>query len=92
MGYEDQHAEEEGFDEDGAVVLGDPMVAMSASAAACSSMPATPTCSPTSYATYYVGYEALSALPRLGLPPPRPVGVVGRFDPYYCAAACSTSA
>ncbi|MFN8589559.1 MAG: DUF4384 domain-containing protein [Candidatus Eisenbacteria bacterium] len=56
IGYEDQHAEEEGFDEDGAV-LGDPMVAMERIRRRVLQHPEDTDLFATAYATYYVGHE-----------------------------------
>lgn len=56
MGYEDQHIEEEGFDEDGAVV-GDPMVAMERIRRRVLQHAGDTDLFATSYATYYVGQE-----------------------------------
>ncbi len=56
IGYEDQHAEEEGFDEDGAVV-GDPMVAMERIRRRVLQHPEDTDLFATSYATYYVGHQ-----------------------------------
>ncbi|MCC6649928.1 MAG: DUF4384 domain-containing protein [Candidatus Eisenbacteria bacterium] len=56
IGYEDAHAEEEGFDENGAVV-GDPMVAMERIRRRVLASTSDPDLFATSYASYYVGHE-----------------------------------
>ncbi|MBI5169853.1 MAG: DUF4384 domain-containing protein [Candidatus Eisenbacteria bacterium] len=56
MGYEDQRLEEEGFDEEGAVV-GDPMVAMERIRRRVLQHAGDTDLFATSYATYYVGHE-----------------------------------
>ncbi len=86
-GYEDIHADEEGFDNDGKVV-GDPMVAMERIRRRVLDQPSDTDDFATSYASYYVGHEV--RYPRyLCADCHRP----GRwawwdgFDPYY--ARCS---